>query len=162
MRGVRIGHEHHAPLLAMLGDPRVGATMGGTRSAEEVTAVIDRHVAGWETDGFHYWIFLDRETGEAIARGGLSRTSVTGRDEVEVGWVVVPDRWGQSYATELGAAALDVAFGPIALDTVISYTLPENAASRRVMEKLGFSYEREIVHYDLPHVLYRVQPPDSR
>ncbi len=162
MRGERIGHEHHAPLLAMLGDPRVGATMGGAQSAAGVTAAIDRHIAGWEADGFHYWIFLDRETGEGIARGGLSRTQVTGRDEVEVGWVVAPERWGQGYATELGAAALDVAFGPLGLDTVISYTLPGNLASRRVMEKLGFSYEREIVHYDLPHVLYRLQSPGSR
>jgi [ribosomal protein S5]-alanine N-acetyltransferase len=48
------------------------------------------------------------------------------------------------------------------LGTVISYTLPGNLASRRVMEKLGFSYEREIVHYDLPHVLYRLQSPGSR
>ncbi len=49
-----------------------------------------------------------------------------------------------------------------ALSEVVSYTLPHNAASRRVMEKLGFSYEREIVHADLPHVLYRIQSPSSR
>jgi RimJ/RimL family protein N-acetyltransferase len=42
----------------------------------------------------------------------------------------------------------------------------ENRASRRVMEKLGFEYEREVVHANLPHVLYRLstsspRPPSS-
>ena len=40
-------------------------------------------------------------------------------------------------------------------------TAPDNRGSRRVMEKLGLSYEREVVHADLPHVLYRLQSPGS-
>jgi len=162
LRGERIGPEHHAALLALLGDPRVGATLGGAATPEIVTAHIERHVAGWERDGFHYWLFVDRETGEPVGRGGLSRTDTGGAGGVEVGWAVMPDRWGQGYASEIGAASLDVAFGVLGLSEVVSYTLPHNAASRRVMEKLGFSYEREIVHADLPHVLYRIQSPGSR
>jgi [ribosomal protein S5]-alanine N-acetyltransferase len=53
-----------------------------------------------------------------------------------------------------------VAFDVLRLPAVVTYTLPYNAASRRVMEKLGFEYEREVVHADLPHVLYRLQSWD--
>jgi RimJ/RimL family protein N-acetyltransferase len=43
----------------------------------------------------------------------------------------------------LGAASLVIAFGPLGLADVVSFTLPHNWASRRVMEKLGFAYERQ-------------------
>jgi RimJ/RimL family protein N-acetyltransferase len=39
----------------------------------------------------------------------------------------------------------------------VSFTLPHNAASRRVMEKAGLTYERDITHAGLPHVLYRLK-----
>ena len=68
---------------------------------------------------------------------------------------VVPDRWNQGLATELGAASLEVAFGPLGLVDVVSFTLPHNQASRRVMEKLGFAFERDTLYAGLPHVLYR-------
>jgi ribosomal-protein-alanine N-acetyltransferase len=162
LRGERIGPEHQAALAALHGDPRVGATLGGTQTPEQVAAGIARHVRNWDEQGFGYWLFRDRETGEPVGRGGLGRAHVAGRDEVEVGWAVMSQHWGRRYGTEIGAAALDVAFGPLGLTEVVAFTLPDNAASRRVMEKLGFSYEREIVWADLPHVLYRRYSPGSR
>jgi RimJ/RimL family protein N-acetyltransferase len=63
--------------------------------------------------------------------------------------------WGQGLATELGAASIEIAFGPLGLVDVVSFTLPGNVASRRVMEKLGFAFERETIYAGLPHVLYR-------
>ena len=85
-----------------------------------------------------------------------------GRDEVEIGWAVVPDRWGQGLATELGAASVAHAFGPLGLAEVVSFTLVDNRASRRVMEKLGFAYEDEIEYAGLPHVLYRLSAASAR
>ena len=42
---------------------------------------------------------------------------------------------------------------------IVSFALPTNRASRRVMEKVGFKYERDILHLNLPHVLYRLVAP---
>jgi RimJ/RimL family protein N-acetyltransferase len=93
-----------------------------------------------------------------IGRGGLQWTTyVRDLDEVEVGWSVIPERWRQGLATELALASIDVAFGPLDLDQVVAFTLPDNVASRRVMEKAGFSYDRDILHVGLSHVLYRVR-----
>jgi RimJ/RimL family protein N-acetyltransferase len=159
--GERIGPEHQDALAALHGHPQVGATLGGTQTPEQVAQSIRRHGEIWEENGFGYWLFRDRESGEAVGRGGLSRAHVGGADEVEVGWAVMPERWGRGYATELGAAAVDAAFG-LGIPEVVAFTLPHNAASRRVMEKLSFSYEREVVWADLPHVLYRRYSPGSR
>jgi RimJ/RimL family protein N-acetyltransferase len=49
-----------------------------------------------------------------------------------------------------------VAFEDLGLIDVVCFTLPANRASRRVMEKAGFEYERDVVHAGSPHVLYRI------
>jgi RimJ/RimL family protein N-acetyltransferase len=56
----------------------------------------------------------------------------------------------------MARAAIDVAFDDLRLGEIVAFTLPNNVASRRVMEKTGFTYERQIVHVGLPHVLYRL------
>jgi RimJ/RimL family protein N-acetyltransferase len=155
LRAEPVAERHHAALCELLGDPRVGANLGGVADPGAVARQIARQASHWAEHGFGYWVWLDRETGEPVARGGLSNTNVGGRDEIEVGWSVWPARWGQGYATELGAASLRFGFEDLGLTTIVSYTLHDNRASRRVMEKLGFEYERDVVHADLPHVLYR-------
>ena len=156
-----IGPEHHAGLLRLLSDARVGATLGGTRDAADVDAWIARDRERWERDGFGLWAALDPATGELLARGGLARTHVGGRDEVEVAWAVVPERWGEGLATELGVAALALA-GDLRIPSVVAFTLPHNAASRRVMAKLRFVHERDVLHAGEPHVLYRRELAPAR
>ena len=156
MRAERLGPQHHAGLLAVLSDPRVGATLGGVLDA----AAVDAHIADmdehWREHGFGWYAFLDRETGALVARGGPHWSHIAGRDEVEIGWTVAPERWRQGLATELGAASIELAFGPLELADVVSFTLPGNTPSRRVMEKLGFVYERNTDYKGWEHVLYRL------
>ena len=45
---------------------------------------------------------------------------------------------------------------------IVCFTLPTNRASQRVMEKVGFVYERDITHANLPHVLYRSYGVNNR
>jgi ribosomal-protein-alanine N-acetyltransferase len=156
LRAEPIGARHRAGLIALLGDERVGATLGGVADPAAVDAQIAGMAAHWDREGFGWYAFCDRGTGALVARGGPHRCHVAGRDEVEIGWTVVPERWNQGIATELGAASLEVAFGPLGLPDVVSFTLPGNVASRRVMEKLGFGFERDTVYAGLPHVLYRL------
>jgi ribosomal-protein-alanine N-acetyltransferase len=155
LRGEPIGPAHREGLIALLGDPRVGATLGGTATPDDVDRQIAGMAAHWAAHGYGWYAFIDRETGELVARGGPHATHVAGRDEVEIGWTVVSERWNQGLATELGAASLELAFGPLGLVDVVSFTLPDNHASRRVMEKLGFAFERDTIYAGLPHVLYR-------
>jgi RimJ/RimL family protein N-acetyltransferase len=155
LAAVALTHDHLADITALLGDPRVGETLGGAQSPAASRAILARHVEHWRVHGFGLWAFTDRATGAFVGRGGPQHTYLDGRSEVELAWAVVPDRWGEGLATEMGALALDVAFGRLALPDVVAVTLPANTASRRVMEKLGLTYERDVVHATLPHVLYR-------
>jgi RimJ/RimL family protein N-acetyltransferase len=105
------------------------------------------------------WALFERPGEEFAGRGGLQYTDVLGTRAVEVGWAIVPERWGRGLATELAMTSVEVAFSSLRLREVIAFTLPDNIASRRVMEKAGFAYEREIFHAGLPHVLYCRRAP---
>ena len=162
MVGERLMLDHEDELVRLLLDPRVAETMWSpheTRTRDDVRAGLERKRAHWKRHGFGQWLFRDRATGAMVGRGGPQHTMASGRDEIELGWVIVPERWGQGLATELARASLEVVFGPLALEEVIAYTQPDNFASRRVMEKAGFWYERDITYEAEPFVLYRQSAP---
>ena len=162
MVGERLTLDHEDELVRLLLDPRVAQTMWSpheTRTREDVRAGLQRKLAHWERHGLGQWLFRDRATGAMVGRGGPQHTMASGRDEIELGWVIVPERWGQGLATELARASVEVVFGPLALEEVIAYTQPDNFASRRVMEKSGFTYERDITYEREPFVLYRQIAP---
>ena len=157
LRGEPIAAAHADQLASLLADPLVGATLGGAPTRAEADAMLERQALQWEQYGYGLHAWFERESGRFVARGGLQHTVVGSVLEVEVGWAVVSDRWGRGYATELGAASVEAAFGELGLESIVAFTLPDNLASRRVMEKLGFAFEREVEHAGLPHVLYRLR-----
>ena len=158
----RIRPEHAPEERRLLGDTRVGATLWSRPAPPTDAEIIDglaAKVDHWNRHGFGVWLLRDRETGEPVGRGGLQYTFTAGLHDVEAGWAILPDRWGQGLATELAHACVQVAFEQLGLRQIVAFTLPDNIASRRVMEKAGFEYERDIVHAGMPHVLYRRRPP---
>ena len=155
--GEPVSTAHHEELCRLLADPRVGATLGGTKTAAEVADWLAQEELHRTAHGFGQWAWRLRPDGEFAGRGGLRRTEVEGVLETEVAWVVVPELWGRGLATEIGCAAVEHAFTHLGLSDVVAFTLPDNLASRRVMEKLGFEFERDISHAGRPHVLYRLR-----
>jgi RimJ/RimL family protein N-acetyltransferase len=118
-----------------------------TRRATEMAA-------GWEHRGVDKWIAYDRVTGELIGRGGPAYTTIGGREWLELGWTLRPEYWGRGYATEIGRAAIRYAFDELGAPAVVAFTVPENQASRAVMERLGMRHTGEIDHVGTPYVLY--------
>jgi [ribosomal protein S5]-alanine N-acetyltransferase len=157
LRGEPVRPGQAKELLALVGDPRVGATLGGVLTLAESRARCEQMAEHWAQYGFGYWLWRDRDRA-LIGRGGLHHTRVGGREEVEVGWAVMADRWGEGFATEIGRASARHAFERLELLDVVAFTLHENHASRQVMAKLGFEYERDVLHAGLPHVLCRLTP----
>jgi RimJ/RimL family protein N-acetyltransferase len=88
---------------------------------------------------------------------------------VEINYALMPSFWGRGFATEIATATVDVGVS-IGFPSLVAFALPDNHGSRRVMEKLGFHDERDIVYLGIPHVLYRRHggrggcpgPPNSR
>lgn len=144
-------------IAAMHQDPRVMATLGGLRSPEESERYVDAMAEHWERHGFGLWVARERETGAFAGRGGLHAVDVLGRSEVEVAYALLPPFWGRGLATELAEASVRLAFDELGLAELVAFALVENRASQRVMEKLGFRYERDFEKAGLPHRLFRLR-----
>jgi RimJ/RimL family protein N-acetyltransferase len=160
MTGERLRSSHEAELGQILRDARIARTLfptDGPPDATQVRAILARHVAHWDERGFGLWLLRNRVGGAVVGRGGLLSQTIEGRAEVEVGWAILPELWGQGLATELARASIGIAFAQLGLEELISFTLTTNGASRRVMEKAGFTYERDFDHISLPHALYRLR-----
>ena len=153
-------------LYPVLADPRVAdrlwpGSLGGPRTLSQVRTMLVHDMDHWKRHRYGPWLVRDRATREMLGRVGLERTHVGGEDEVEVAWLIAADHWGKGLATEAARAALDAAFGPLELTSVVAFTVHDNAGSRAVMDRLGMVYERDIEHAGLPHVLYRRRRPNT-
>ena len=117
-------------------------------------ALLVRDLRHWESYGWGPWVVEDDDGGFA-GRAGLNTTRVAGMQAVELAWAIVGPAQGRGLATRAAVAGVDEA-RRLGLAEVVSFTLPENLASRRVMEKTGLTFERDITHAGLPHMLYRI------
>jgi RimJ/RimL family protein N-acetyltransferase len=87
-------------------------------------------------------------------------TPGTGR--VEIAWSSTRQVWGRGYATEATQAAIDFTFAHSDLETLDCYLRPDNTASRRVAEKLGFRFRDTRYLYDRPLRFYQLARPAPR
>jgi RimJ/RimL family protein N-acetyltransferase len=155
LRAEPLSPAHGDELAVLHADERVMATMGGrTATAEESRAWLERNLRHGAEPGCGVFVFREQATSRFVGRGAIRRIEIGGREEVEVGYAVAADLWGRGLATEMASALVDHAFAHGIAD-LVAYTEPANAASRRVMEKAGFSYERDVTHHGRPQVLYR-------
>ena len=134
----RLRAADHDELYRMARDPRVAATLGGVSSDADAAERTRRHLAYWDEHGFGWWVAREPGTGRFVGRGGLRFYPLDGRREVEVSYGLVPEFWGRGLATELAAASVWAGFAVLGRPELITFTLPTNTRSRRVMEKVGF------------------------
>lgn len=159
-----------APFAEMNADPRVMEFMPALLSREESDAFATRIEAHFEQRGFGLWA-VEIAGGPPFAGFiGLSvpRFTAPFTPCVEIGWRLAAEHWGRGYATEGARAALAFGFETLGLAEIVSFTVPHNLPSRRVMEKLGLTRNPadDFDHPLLPaghplrrHVLYRIARP---
>ena len=154
------------PFAALNADPLVMEHFPGLLTAEESNARITRMEAHFEQHGFGLWAV---EIVDIAAFAGFIGLSIPQFEAhftpcVEIGWRLAAEHWGHGYATEGARAALQFGFESLRLAEIVSFTVPENVRSRRVMEKLGMTHDpsEDFEHPVLPeghrlsrHVLYR-------
>jgi RimJ/RimL family protein N-acetyltransferase len=101
-----------------------------------------------------------KESGLLIGDCGLERMEVGGVPEVELGYDLRSDHWGQGLATEAASAVRGFAFNALGLPRLVSLIRPSNAASCRVAEKIGMQREREIDRGGQTYWIYAVSKPE--
>jgi len=161
-----------APFAAMNADPDVRRYFPGLLTREQSDASVARFDAALARDGFG--LFALELPGEAAFIGftGLTRVTFDAHftPAVEIGWRLATAYQGRGLATEAARACLDLAFNTLGLSEIVAFTVPGNAASRRVMERLGMAHDSRD-DFDHPHVpphdplrhhwLYRLKAPLS-
>ena len=155
LRLTRPSLDDLADVVRMHADLRVMKTLGGLQDERQTAGGLAMAMEHWERFGFGGYV-VRGEDGGFLGRCGPRRVEIDGAWEVEVGWAVVADEQNKGIATEAARPCVRLAFDDLGLDDLVSFTLPFNTASRRVMEKLGFSYEKDCRYKELPHVLYRL------
>lgn len=133
----------------------------------EIDAFIQRIKTHFAEHGFGWWAVEVPQVAPFIGYVGLSvpRFEAPFMPAVEVGWRLASAHWGNSYATEGARAALEAGFTRFGLGEIVSFTVPANTRSIRVMERIGMTRDptEDFDHPRLPeghplrrHVLYRL------
>jgi ribosomal-protein-alanine N-acetyltransferase len=142
--------------LALWGDPKVTALMGGPFSEATVQKKLAAEMASMANHQVQYWPLFLLASDEHVGCAGLhpyrdggqaspDRTSGTQTDDriYELGYHLRREYWGQGLAEEAGRAIVAYSFEGLAVKGLFAGHHPENAASRRVLEKLGFTFTHE-------------------
>lgn len=155
------------PFAALNADPRVMRYFPCVLKRAESDALAERIRAGLKRNSLGLLAAEVRGGARFIGFVGLSRPDyvMPFSPFVEIGWRLAAEHWGRGYATEAARECARWAFEDLALDELVSFTVPDNVASRRVMEKIGMRHhpDEDFDHPRVPaghrlrrHVLYRL------
>lgn len=163
---LRAWREEDLPeFAAMNADGRVMEYFPATLTAEESAAFLTRIRAEFQSEGFGLYAVERLTDGCLLGFTGLHRVAFSGslNGQVEIGWRLRRDAWGQGYAPEAARACLAHA-ARLGIEEVVSFTFVGNLRSQRVMQKLGMTCVGEFDHPALPeghplrrHALYRIR-----
>jgi RimJ/RimL family protein N-acetyltransferase len=137
---------------AMNADPEVMRYFRAPLDRTASDALVDTIESRFESQGYGLWALERLADGAFLGFAGLNPMPLAtpGAGGMEVGWRLARHAWGAGYATEAGAEALRVAFGPVGLDQVWSITAVANVKSQAVMRRLGLVEHSRYRHPDLP------------
>jgi RimJ/RimL family protein N-acetyltransferase len=134
--------EDYSRCKALWQHPETIRFIGATaQSDQEVWFRLLRYGGMWPMQGFGFWVFEDRVTGEFLGEGGImdAKRDVQGLHDIpEAGWALMPHAGGRGIATEAMRAVLAWADQNVAAERTGCIIDPANAASLRVAAKLGY------------------------
>ena len=140
-----------AIFLAHLNSPAVMQWLGGVQDDATYAAAFDR-LDGYARDyGHTFWIVERKSDGDVLGFCGLKRVNSEGArnpGDMEVGWRLREDAWGQGIAKEAAIASLDLAFGRFAAPHVVAFTVAGNVGSWGLMERLGMTRRPDLDYHD--------------
>lgn len=146
---------------AMNADPRVMEYFPAPLTREESAAFFGHIREEFQTEGFGLYAVERISDGLLLGYTGLHRVTFDGLcGQIEIGWRLRADAWGNGYAPEAAQACLALA-AKLGIEEIIAFTAVANLRSQRVMQKIGMECVGQFNHPTLPeghplrrHVLY--------
>jgi ribosomal-protein-alanine N-acetyltransferase len=159
--------DDREPFAAMCADPEVMRYFPPLPTRDESEAWIENQGLLLDLRGWGLWPVEVAGGAPFVGFVGLAEPQFEAHFTpcVEIGWRLAREHWGRGYATEAARAAAAFAFDELGLDEIVALTVPANARSRAVMERLGMTRDPadDFEHPLLPpghplrrHVLYRL------
>lgn len=150
--------DHHFDgLQAMNRLPEVMRYLSGQpETPEQTRAAIDLVKGRWAQYGFSWWAFVEQESGRVIGAGCIQYLGRDPANPHEIGWRLVPDKWGQGLASEAARAMAAWAFDTLEAPLLVAVCKPENRDSGKVMARLGMRYCGEETWYGSPHAAWEL------
>lgn len=137
-------------VLAYQRDPRYNRYYPWTDRTEAEVRKFLQMFFDWRAEEprrkFQFAITLS-DSGQLIGSAGIRRKSENDW-EADIGYELAPEHWGNGYATEAARALVDFGFRELKLHRISSWCIAENAASVRVLERLGFKLEGRLREND--------------
>lgn len=164
--------EDIAPFQAFSCAPEVTRYLPGPMTMEQAAAFAEAQNTAFARHRCCYFAAAEQDTGELAGFVGLRYQDFAAPFApcFELGWRLRPASWGKGYATEGARAAMRYGFEVLGLEQIFAFTVPDNARSRSVMERLGMRHDaaNDFAHPALPaghplsrHVLYRIASADG-
>ena len=141
----------------MFQEPEFINCFGVAMSDEQLQKILIRDTSFWDKYGFAPLVWFDKTNHKFVGEGGLNHTIVEDRQEIELTYSLSKDCWGKGLAVEIGEFAINYAFNILKLDSIVCFTMTKNHRSLKVMHKLNFTYEKNFIHFDLLHSLFRLK-----
>ncbi len=163
--------DDRAEFAAMSADSQVMAHLDGPVERSASDAIIDRLMAEASSQGCTFWAIERNEDAALLGFCGLRRGGHAGTpvpDELEIGWRLRRDAWGQGFAREAAEASIRWGWANRPDRRIAAWTVPANVASWKLMERLGMRHQPEL-DFDHPrfapghplcrHLVYTIERP---
>ena len=139
----RLAARDAAFILRLLNEPSFIENIGdkGVRTSADASDYISSGpVASYEKFGFGLYLVEEKETGVALGICGLSKRDAL--EDVDIGYAFLPEFWSKGYAWESATAVMAYARDGLRLKRIVAITNVNNHSSIRLLEKLGFRFEK--------------------
>jgi RimJ/RimL family protein N-acetyltransferase len=139
----RMGAEDLDWLADLYADVDVTRYLGGTKTRAETEAMLTTRVLEYYEahPGLGIWMTIERATGDAVGFHLLN--NIQGESIIQVGFSLLKPAWGKGYATEMATALLRHGFVDLRLERIAGIASLGNAASQRVLAKIGLYRQGE-------------------
>jgi RimJ/RimL family protein N-acetyltransferase len=141
----RVEHSDAPVLAEFYADAEVMAHLGGPRDRKRMREVFEEIALAPDDDEERIWSLVERDSGRVIGCCGLVRKEIELHPEYELTYTLSRAAWGRGLATEAARALVEHAGTVLGKSRLVALVEPENRASARVAEKVGFAYARPVL-----------------